>query len=199
MQQYLYKFLVLHRKLTIPQLGSFTIDKEPARFDVSSGLLFAPKPVIHFGETIQPMSDKFFFSFLADEMGVEEVTAIREFHDFSYQFRNDIKEHRQGLLAGVGRITKGSDEALSFTQESTLLDLLPPIQLQDALRNPGDRARMPSKKSPKQSRIEPVEQIVSETEEDSEEVIVTTYKERWWIPAIILLVAGLVALLFYYQ
>lgn len=199
MQQHLYKFLVLHRKLTIPQLGSFTIDKEPARFDASSGLLFAPKPVIHFGETAQPMSDKFFFTFLAEEMGVEEVTAIREFHDFSYQFRNDIQEHRQGLLAGVGRITKGSDDGLSFTQESTLLDLLPPIQLQDTTRIPINTSRKTSKKSSKQSRIEPVEQLVIEAVEDSEEVTVTTYKERWWIPAIILLVAGLVALLFYYQ
>lgn len=194
MQHHLYKFLVLHRKLTIPQLGSFTIDFEPARLDVSIGLLFPPKPVIHFGETVQPMSDRIFFNFLAEEMGVEEVTAIREFHNFSYAFRNDIQEHRQGLLPGLGRLTRGSDDGLFFTPESNLLELLPPIQLHDTQRI---ASRITTKKSNKPSSQEPLEQMVDVAVEDSEEEIVTTYKDRWWIPAIILLVAGLVALFFY--
>lgn len=194
MQQHLYKFLILHRKLTIPQLGSFTIDHEPAHLDASSGLLFPPKPVIHFGKTVQPMSDRIFFNFLAEEMGVEEVTAIREFHNFSYAFRNDMQEHRQGLLPGLGRLTRGSDDGFFFTPESSLMELLPPIQLQDTQRVTN---RITSKRSTKPTREDSVEENVDEQVEDSEKETTIIYKDRWWIPAIILLITGLVALFFY--
>ena len=223
MQQHLYKFLVLYRKLSIPQLGSFTIENEPARFDVSSGLLFAPKPVVHFGEAAEPMSDRIFFDFLSEEMGVEEATAIKEFHDFSYKFRNDIQERKLGLLHGVGRIIKGSDGSLFFTPETNLLEFLPPIQLDNTIRIAGETGHAPAKKMIRESRKEPIPKIVIEkketekeiekitekitekvTEKETENVIeeeetVTTYTDRWWIYAILLLVTGLVALLFYYQ
>jgi len=218
MQQHLYKFLVLHHKLSIPQLGSFTIDKEPARFDAPSGLLFAPKPVIHFGETTEPIPDKILFDFLSAEMGVDEVTAAKEFNDFSYQFRTNIQQHSLGLMPGIGRIARGADGNLSFTPESNLLELLPPIQLQDASRMPRDTVRVTSKKTIRQPSPEPplpqvstnetvkeetvkevtVKEVIVEEEIDEEEII-ETYNDRWWIYAILLLVTGLGALLFYYQ
>ncbi|MCW3086717.1 MAG: hypothetical protein JWQ78_103 [Sediminibacterium sp.] len=210
MQHHLYKFLVLHRKLSIPQLGSFTIDNEPARFDVPSGLLFAPRPVIHFGETPDLVPDKVFFDFLSTEMGVEEVTAVKAFHDFAYQFRSDIQEHRLGLLPGVGRITRGGDGSLFFTPETNLLELLPPVQLDASIRLPADAGRAPAKKiAASKQKAGPAEIVVEKKitdeeiageiisgEEEEEEVTIT---ERWWIPAIILLAGGLLALLFYYQ
>jgi hypothetical protein len=198
MQEHLYKFLVLYHKLSIPQLGSFTIDDEPARFDVPSGLLFPPKPVIHFGDAVEPMSDRIFFDFLTREMKVEEVMAIRAFHDFAYQFRNDIEEYKLALLPGVGRITKGSEGGLFFTQETSLLEFLPPIQLDNELRMPGDGV---SKKAARELRKEPA--VQSATEETGEEIMedeeAATVRDRWWIPAVILLAVGLLALLFYYQ
>lgn len=202
MQQQLHKFLVLNRTLSIPGLGSFTITNEPARFDVSSGLLFAPKPVIHFGETLAPVPEKALYDFLSQEMGVDETAASQAFHEFADRFRNDIQEHRLGLLPGVGRLTKGSDGGLYFTQESNLLELLPPVQLDEAIRRiPTDSNREPVKKQAAEIKKKTESEITGEeiTSEEVEEETEEIPSDRWWIYALILLGAASLALLFHYQ
>ncbi len=217
MQQHLHKFLVLYRKLSIPELGSFTIDNEPARADASNALLFPPRPVIHFGEESIPMSDKLFFEFLSEQMGIDEETAAKEFHDFSHKLTTDISEHNQALFHGVGRIIKGSDGNLFFTPESNLLELLPPIQLDEIFRTihkkainvilprklkpePESELRIIPEPTPEPTLVltpQPIpekETIVEEYEEETE----TLRPDRWWVYAIILLVAGTVALGLYY-
>jgi hypothetical protein len=208
MQQHLHKFLVLHRTLSIPGLGSFTIDNEPARFDVPSGLLFAPKPVIHFGETVLPVPEKTLYDFLSEEMGVDETVANQAFNEFAERFRNDVQEHRLGLLPGVGRLTRGSDGGLYFTQESNLLELLPPVQVDDTIRKiPADSIRVPAKKQAPEPKKKPVVVVVEKepaleepvTTEELEEETEEIPRDRWWIYALILLAAAALALLFYYQ
>lgn len=189
MHEHLYKYLVLYRKLSIPQLGSFGIVNESAHFEVSSGLLFSPKPVIRFVEEDIPASDKIFFDFLVYEMNVDEVTAIKEFNDFAYQFRKDLKENRLVVLPGVGTVTEGGEGDISFTAEAGLLDeLLPPIE-------PGNHIRIPGKNVAK----EPFKVNTVEISVEREEEVEIIRKDYWWVYAIILLLIGSVALLFYYQ
>lgn len=197
MQQHLYKFLVLHHSLIIPQLGSFIIEEEPARLDAASSLLFAPKPVIHFSETVVHVPDKYFFSFLEEEMDIDEITAVKEFENFCSQMRNTIQEDKIAVLPGIGRVMKGPDDHLFFTPETNLLELLPPI--------PWHGSTAVSRKAVTVSEL--LNQINKETTKEKQEVVeeesvteeTTTQPDRWWVYAIILLVAGSLALLFYYQ
>lgn len=204
MQQYLQKFLILHRKLSIPQLGSFYIDDEPARVDAESGLLFAPRPVIRFSEDDRPSSDKHFFQFLAEEMQVDELAAIREFHDFCYSFRNNIQVNQMASIQGIGRITRRGDDMLGFTPETNLLELLPPVPLPEGRDNAGaiptpvssrkTKERIQQEKTAAQANDTIEEEIV--TEEEEEEIITT---DRWWIYALVLAGLGVLALLNYYR
>jgi len=177
MDQHLYKYLVLHNQLCIPQLGSFAIKSSNARYDDGSGFLHAPKPILYFTDESGSTSDKTFFDFLANEMGVDEVTAIKLFHDFSYRFRSDLVEKGSVELKGVGTLTKKEDDKIIFQPAHNLADLLPPVKHGEAL---------------------PVANIenesVTEEETDTEEK-----KDKWWIYAIILLILGAVALLYYYS
>jgi hypothetical protein len=156
LQQHLQKFLVLYHKLDIPQVGSFTIDTEPARLDAASGLLFAPRPVIHFKETAKPAPDKLFFNFLVEEMGTDEVSAIREFHEFCFQFREDLVQKDISVLPGVGRIVRRGEGELIFTPESTLLELLPPVAWSDSM--PGGQK--------KTAKIAPVQEAKPESKQE---------------------------------
>lgn len=195
MQQHLYKFLVLHHSLTIPQLGSFIIEEEPARLDTASSLLFAPKPVIHFSETVVPVPDKFFFSFLAEEMDVDEITAIREFDDFCSHMRDTIREDKVSVLTGIGRVMKGPEDKICFTPETNLFELLPPIPWHE--RTPVSKKAV--SELPKQIQKEITKQEQEPEVEESVTEETTTPPDRWWVYAIILLVTGAIALLFYYQ
>ena len=173
MDQQLYKYLVLHKNLAIPQLGSFVIKNEPSHFDSTTGLLHAPKPVIHFTDGIIPMSEKFFFDFLSSEMGIDEVAAIKQFHDYAYQLRKDLQENRVVAVGGIGTLAKGEDELVSFNPAHDISELLPPVQKAEAI---------------------PVTDVYdSEKISDIEET-----KDQWWVYALVLLIIGLGALLYYY-
>lgn len=211
MQQYLQKFLILHRKLSIPQLGSFVIEDEPARLDVESGLLFAPRPVIRFSETDRPVSDKLFFRFLAEEMQVDELAAIREFHDFCYAFRSNLQSNQMASIQGIGRVVRRSDDVLGFSPETNLLEFLPPVPwAEENSANKKSLKPLPAKKElqPKETEAEapPSEQQEEEaTESVMEEALEEEWEEdvvnddRWWVYALILAGIGILALLNYYR
>lgn len=232
LQQHLHKFLVLYHKLDIPQVGSFTIDTEPSRFDAASGLLFAPRPVIQFHETAKTAPDKLFFNFLVEEMATDEVSAIREFHEFCYQFREDLTQKEISVLPGVGRIVRRNEGQLIFTPESTLLELLPPVAWNDAIPSAQKKQNKPVavqdvQPEPKPQPIptitrasgsaipadlhaetiiqpatsieslpEPAHEIIYEGEESEE---ISRTPDRWWIYAILLMVAGILAILYNYR
>jgi hypothetical protein len=175
MDQYLYKYLVLHKHLCIPQLGSFTVQKENARYEANSGLLHAPSETIVFSDGVVPVSEKLFFDFLANAMGVDDVTAIKQFHEFSYDFRTRFAENGSVELKGVGLLEKTDDGNTVFTAAPRLTHLLPSLNQEGAI-------------------------VVSQTEETMEEEITEEEnKDNWWIYAIVLIILGAGALLFYYS
>ncbi len=102
MQQYLYKYLLLNQKLSIPALGNFVMEYHPAYFNEATGLLFPRRPVIEFNEGPAVAADKPFFDFLSAEMKVDEVRAIKEFQNFSISLLAGIQEHEFTELEGIG-------------------------------------------------------------------------------------------------
>lgn len=169
MDEYLYKYLVLHRKLSIPQLGILTLDNEPARYNEASGQLFPPKPLIVFEENTASAPDRSFFEFLAEEMGADDETVTKSFNEFSDQLCKDIREQHAAVLKELGRFEKRDEGTVLFTPEVTVLDLFPIIRVQ------ADK--------------EVLEVVVETTNEPD---------DYWWYYAIILLIIGAGALIYYY-
>ncbi len=130
MDQHLYKFLVLHGHLAIPQVGSFLVKQQPATYDAASGQLTAPMPFIAFSQEPVPVSEKLFYDFLAEEAGVEETSAIQQFHAYAHSFRHLLEENKAVELAGVGKLEKGADDILHFSAAKDLSYLMPPIYVE---------------------------------------------------------------------
>ena len=170
MDQSLYKFLVLNGHLCIPQLGSFIIKQIPAHSDAALGLLYPPKPVISFTEGEIPMSEKLFFDFLSNELGVDEVSAIKQFHEFADHFRNELEENKSVTLKGVGRITRKDEGALHFEPATDLSNLLPPLPVNESV-------------------------LYAEAQNETAQ---SSKPDYWWFYAIILLILGIGALAYYY-
>lgn len=170
MDRHLYKYLVLHKHLNIPQLGSFVVEKEHARYDAKAGLLYPPVQTVVFSPGVNPISEKLFFDFLALELAVDEASAIQQFHDFAFRFRTRLSEEGHAEVEGVGRLTKQEGGGFAFESAPYLSELLPPLR-----------------------ESEPV--VTEEASEEEEEA----QKDNWWIYAIVLLILGAGALLFYYS
>jgi hypothetical protein len=176
MDQHLYKYLVLNKHLCIPQLGSFVIRNENAWYEEDTGLLHAPRPELYFTDGVLSMSEKSFFDFLVKEMVVDDVTAIKLFHDFSYQFRDNLLQNGSVELKGVGTLTKGEDGKIAFQATHTLLNLLPSVR---------------------QGEPEVVKDTSSFTSDEMPDSMES--KDYWWAYAIVLFILGAGALLFYYS
>jgi hypothetical protein len=175
MDQHLYKYLVLHKRLNIPELGNFAIQYQPARYEERTGVLHAPKPVLVFTDGHVPASEKAFFDFLGNEMGVDDLAAIKLFHDFSYGFRSELQEKGSAEIKGVGTLHRNGEEPISFHPAHDLSDLLPAIK-------PGERGA-----------------VIVDEEMYTEETGTEESKDQWWMYAIVLFLLGAGALIVYYS
>lgn len=169
MDQHLYKFLVWQGHLAIPKLGSFVIEKKPARFEEGSGELLAPQSVISFSEGEVPVSEKLFFSFLAAETGLDEVAAIQEYHAYCQALRTKMTETGSAVIEGIGKLSRGEDGVIVLQSGKTVSYLTPPVKVGNA---------------------------VSIASPDGAE---GTERDLWWFYALILGILGLGALAYYYM
>ncbi len=160
------KYLILHKKLTIPQIGNFSVETGSASIDRENGMVLPPETIVKFIQGAGEMADKQFFQFLSDELALDEVAAIRAFHEFSANLRDTIQNHHTGILPGIGHLSLGAEGEFVFIQENGLPHLPAAIPLGVAMQ----------------------ESMQEKIQKD----------EYWLFFAIILLILGIGALLYYY-
>lgn len=172
MFQILHKYLVLHHQLVVPQVGLFYVEKEPATYQDDTGLLSAPRSLIHFTQKYQSGTDKLFFEFLTRETGLEEPAAIHDYLEFANRLQAELKERKTAIWKGVGTLFLADNDEIRFERATDLQELLPPVAI---------------------AGIEAVDGAALTDEEEAE-----APKDYWWYYAIILLILGLGALAYYY-
>ena len=175
----LYKYLVFHNYVKIPGVGHFTIEKQPARIDMESKIIHAPVSVIKYRDE-SDVADKSFYTFLANELKIEVVDAVRQFQDFYYQLKNSITAKKVVELPSFGTL-KLVNNQINFQQTPVLEEYYPDISI--------DRPSFIES-----SDDEAEGELV--TEEDSEEV--RPARSFWWLYALILGLIGVGAIVYYY-
>ncbi len=194
MYQYLHKYLVLNQKLSIPDVGNLVIETNGAKLDAANGFLFAPSPTIRFKQEQTPPSDKLFFDFLAEEMGLDQVSAIKSFHDYLYKLKTSLTTPKGAVIPGIGMMRKEENGYILFTPEKNLLELMPQVKLEGGVEF--------AKKEVKVYHEDDERELSEQEEEDIRELLgqdsQSAGNDNWWVYAVILLMIGLGALLFYY-
>lgn len=194
MYQYLHKYLVLNHKLSIPDVGNLVIETNSSKLDTANGFLFAPSPTIKFKQEQTPPSDKLFFDFLSEEMGLDQVSAIKNFHDYLYKLKTSLTTPKGAIIPGIGIMRKEENGYILFTPEKNLLELMPQVKLGDGVEF--------SKKDVKVYHEDDERDLSEQEEEDIRELLGQDSQmsgaDNWWVYAVILLMIGIGALLFYY-
>lgn len=134
MDKILYKYLVLHKNLLLPQIGSFGIKNESAHFDNGNSDLCPPKPVIYFSENVSPIADQSFFPFLASEMGVDEISAKDHFTRFSTNLTTNFNNTKSAVLQGIGEIFSNEEGNIVFTPSNNTPILFPILEMGEAFQ-----------------------------------------------------------------
>lgn len=181
----IHKYLLQHKNVSVPGVGIFTIENKPAFFNEQrSSLLPQQTQISYKAETA--LADRVFYDFLAKELRIDAVEAIKNFHEFTYQLKQDISHADAAILPGIGILTKQPDGSFVFEQENVLEDYYaaqPLLQI---------------------TAIDDVSQtstannsFIGESDllavPDDEETI---KKDYWWIYAIVLAFVGIAAIIY---
>lgn len=150
-------------------MGSFGIISETAHFNEDKSVLYPPDIVFNFSEMVSPMAEKAFLNFLATELGVDERSANEQFTNFSKQFTTDFQLTNSAVLEGIGKLILNEDGDILFTPVNKLQNFLPILEMGEAFQEITESKNIKNEKS-----------------------------DFWWFYAILLIVIGLGALVYYY-
>jgi nucleoid DNA-binding protein len=179
------KFLALYHHLSLPGIGNFNVETQPAKIDFASHTISCSKNTIVFSNDKVP-AEKKFYEFLSRELHVDEVQAIKSFTNFTSHLQDDLNEKNNLYFKGIGTLTKQTSHVLTF-QPDEMPVFFPDLTAERVIRK---------------NAMHTVK--VGEDERTSEEMHTALHqpkkikKERWWIAAIILAVIGIAAIVFYY-
>lgn len=109
----LYQYLVLHKQLPLPGIGTFLLERKPADIDFASKLINPPaySVSLHHGH-MAPI--KKMISWLAAVLQVSEQEASSRFTGFITDMKNKLTEGTKLEWNGIGTLTKGLAGEIRF-------------------------------------------------------------------------------------
>lgn len=178
-------YLIQHKSISIPGLGTIYLERLPAMNDFTNRQLHPPSYRFRFDKYFDA-PDKDFFHFLAARKNIPEYEAIKQYNEFAYDLRNRIRQEDSFHWPEVGVLSKEMSGEIHF--ESTSPDsYLQPVPAVRVIRQDAPHAMLVGDKE-------------TTTQDMSELLSEGTFieKESWWVYALILFALALVLLFFHF-
>lgn len=184
MLEVLNGYLIQHKSISIPGLGTIYLERMPAMNDFTNRQVHPPSYRFRFDKYFDA-PDKDFFHFLAANKNIPEYEAIKQYNEFAYDLRNRIRQEERFEWPEVGVLTKDGGE-IHF-ESTTPLTYLQPVTAERVIRQDAQHAILVGDKE-------------TTTQDMSELLSEGTFVEResWWIYALILFAIGVVILFFHF-
>ena len=116
MYEELYQYLIHHRTLPVPGIGTFLLERHPSKGDFPNRVISGPAyQIIHRQETLP--FPKYFFSRLGNILGVGDREATSRFNAFAATTREQVEAGKIILWKGVGTITKKKGGEINFSPD----------------------------------------------------------------------------------
>ncbi|MGN6532821.1 MAG: hypothetical protein ACTHK0_13850 [Ginsengibacter sp.] len=182
----LYKYLILNGRLGFPGMGSLIIENLPVEHDFAHKKIYPPLPVIRWqADMIAP--DQQFYKFIASDLALNEVNAIGQFNDFTYQLKETIAQKGMAELPGIGKLKKEFANTYSFDPAYSLNDYFQPVTAEYV--NPQNNQPL-AEEEPADISLNPAKaRRLKEKPADA----------NWWIYALILALLGIAGLIYHYM
>ncbi|HET6995596.1 MAG TPA: hypothetical protein VFI06_11475 [Chitinophagaceae bacterium] len=113
MYQDLYEYLVLHRQLSIPGIGTIQLERKPAGTDITHRQISPPVYSISL-DTGSETPTKRLFHWLGERFHIHYHEAIVRFNSFSYDFKQQVLAGNKVDWANVGTFSKGMSGDIRF-------------------------------------------------------------------------------------
>jgi nucleoid DNA-binding protein len=184
MVQFLYKYLIINKQVTLPGIGVFHIQRQPAKHDYVNKVFVSPALHIGFNPSTE-LPDKRFYEFMSKEIGLDEAKAAENLFAFTNKLGEQVKANKIVELPGMGMLKRNASGQLSFEPTNVLASYFPPTAASNILEEKPQTAM----------REKASRETVSLDQLAEEEV---PRKSYWWVYAIILALIGIGAIGYYY-
>ena len=179
MYEELYRYFIQHKKLIVPGVGTFLLERKPAESDFVNKQINPPS----YSVSLQASGDSpsiHFFKWLAGSLHISDHDAIIRFNDFVFDLKKQINDGSTIEWQGMGKFNKGLAGELKFIP-AIISGMEIPVAAEKVIR-------------------EKAEHMVRVGEDQKTSVEMTEMlnqpkakKSLWWVAA---LAVGLLALLF---
>jgi hypothetical protein len=178
-------YLIQHKSISIPGLGTIYVERLPAMNDFTNRLIQPPSYRFRFDKYFDA-PDKDFFHFLAANKNIPEYEAIKQYNEFAYELRNRIRHDDHFTWPEVGVLSKELSGEIHFESISPEAYLQPV----SAIRVIRQDARHTLLVGDQETTTQDMSELLSEG--------TFVEKESWWTYALILFAVALCLLFFHF-
>ena len=190
MTEELTSYLLQHKSLSIPGLGSMYIERIPAQTDFVNKRILPPSFHYRFDKYFDA-PDKDFFTYLAQQKKMADYEAIKWYNEWAYELRNKLREGHEVEWKGIGTLKQDHSGDVVFQSAGAISTHLEPATAVRVLRGRVQQTMLVGDQ-------EVTKEIVTEDGREyiSDEAYVE--KESWWIYALIIAAIALSVIFFHF-
>ncbi len=133
MFQLLHKYVILHGKLSLPEVGVIVLERNPASIDTVNKTIINPSWQFRFLNT-REKTHADVFAWLAKTMNISVTDAVVELTNFSFGIKNKLNNGEIINWKGIGVFKKGLGDEIKFEPEHLELDFVQPIVAEKVIR-----------------------------------------------------------------
>lgn len=133
MQDTLYEFLLLNKKLSLPGIGTISLCQNSAQHDFSDKQFTAPS-FYFIIESRDDKPSKKLFDWLSSSLGITEWDAIKSVNDFSFALKKKLSEYGEASWEKVGVIRRNNNGDLKLDPQNISLQGEPPVTAEKVIR-----------------------------------------------------------------
>ncbi|OQP43077.1 hypothetical protein A4H97_13110 [Niastella yeongjuensis] len=125
MNNVLVSYLLQHKSISIPGLGSMYIERIPAQTDFVNRRILPPDYHFRFDKYFDA-PDKDFFTYLAKQQNIADYEAIKWYNEWAYELRSKLREGQIVDWAGIGTLKKDISGEIVFESAGRIPSLQEP-------------------------------------------------------------------------
>lgn len=182
----LNSYLIQHKSICIPGLGTIYLEKIPAINDFSNRQLLPPSYKFRFDKYFDA-PDKEFFSFLASNQDMAEFEAIKLYNEFAYDLRDRIRKEEKFEWPHVGTLMRDASGDIQFKSELIQPGFVRPVE---AIRVIRQDARHAILVGDQELTTDHMSELLNEE--------VQVERASWWLYALIIFAAAVIVVFFYF-
>jgi nucleoid DNA-binding protein len=184
MQEQIASYLFQRKSCPLPGLGTLSVSHAGAEADFTNKLIKAPKSFIQFTDTESDAAA--LIDYLATSTGCEKNEATAKLDLFCDSLKKRLTIELDVQLGSIGKLFADNRGKVSFIQEELPVAFAQPVFAERVIHPDAEHQILVGDR-------ETTNTIMTEMLAPKNEV-----KDRWWIWAIVLGIAGLLALLIYF-